>query len=217
MPEQTNLIDAAIAVGVSRFLPADFAGDLSIPLHRSLHINEDKVATEEYLKQRESKISHTSIRTGPLFDFCLSYGVLVNMKERSVILYDSGDKPFSTTTVATASEAVAKVLKLGEQSKNRAFRVQDIVTTQNQLLKLGKEMFPDAEWTVKPASTAELATKAEDLFKTDPNNRMAIVMQRGVAVFGPDYVSDFGAADNAELGIQTMDETQVKELLKRFG
>lgn len=216
LPEQTNLIDAAIAAGVSRFIPADFAGDLSIPLHRTLHINKDKVATEEYLQKHESSISHTSIRTGPLLDFCLARGVLINMKDRSVHLFDSGDKRFSTTTISTASAAVAAVLKLGDRSKNRAFRVQDIVTTQNQLLKLGKEITPGSEWTIKPASTAQLAILADETFKADPNSMKATVMQRGVAVFGAEYTSDFGQSDDAELGIRMMDETQLKELLKTF-
>ncbi|MCJ1397125.1 hypothetical protein MMC11_000317 [Xylographa trunciseda] len=216
LPEQINLIDAAIAAGVPRFLPADFGGDLTIPLHRALNVNRDKVATEEYLQQHESSISHTSIRTGPLLDFCLSRGVLVNIKDRSVILFDSGDKHFSTTTIATAGAAVAAALKMGDKSKNRAFKVQDIVTTQNELLRLSKEVLPGAEWTVKPASTEDMANKANEAFKLDPNSRMGSVMQKAVGVFGAEYISDFGMSDNAELGLRTMDETQVKELLRKF-
>ena len=200
---------------MSRFLPADFAGDLTVPLHRALHVNRDKVATEEYLQEHESSISHTSIRTGPLLDWCLSRGVLVNMKDRSVTLFDSGDKRFSATTLATAGAAVAAVLKMGAaQARNRAFKVQDIVTTQNRLLELAKEVTPGAEWTVKPASTADMASKANEALKADPNSRLASTMQKAVGVFGADYTSDFGASDDAELGIRMMDETQVKELLK---
>ena len=216
LPEQVNLIDAAIAASVSRFLPADFASDLTIPLHRTLNINKDKVITEEYLQKHEPSISHTSIRTGPLLDFCLSRGVLIHMKERSITLFDSGDKRFSTTTVSTASAAIVAVLKMGDKSKNRAFKVQDTVTTQNQLLKFGKEVTPGAEWTVKPASTTEMAKKAIEALKADQNSRMAVGMQRAVGVFGPEYTSDFGGADNAELGIRMMDETQLKELLTKF-
>jgi len=216
LPEQTNLVDAAIAASVSRFLPADFAGDLTIPLHRALKINKDKVATEEYLQKHESSISHTSIRTGPLLDYCLSQGILINMKDRSMTRFDSGDKRFSCTTMATASAAVATVLKMGGKSENRAFKVQDIVTTQNQLLKLGKEVVPGAEWTIKPASTVDMEIKANEAFKADPNSIMGSMMQKAVFVFGAEYISDFGASDNAELGIRMMDETQVKELLKTF-
>ena len=134
------------------------------------------------------------------------------MKDRSVTLFDSSDKRFSTTTIATASAAVVAVLKMGAKSKNRAFKVQDIVTTQNQLLKLGREVLPSAEWTVKPARTADMVSKANEAFKANPNSRIGSIMKKAVGVFGAEYTSDFGASDNAELGIHMMDETQVKEL-----
>ena len=66
------------------------------------------------------------------------------MKERSITLFDSGDKRFSTTTMYTAGVAIVAVLKMGDNSKNRAFKVQDIVTTQNRLLELSKEVTPGA-------------------------------------------------------------------------
>ena len=216
LPEQINLIDAAIAAGVSRFLLADFAGDLTIPLHRAMQVNQDKVTTEEYLQRHESNISHTSIRTGPLLDLCIFRGVLINMKEQSVTFFDSGDKRFSTATISTASAAVAAVPKMGDKSKNRAFLVQDIVTTQNQLLKLGKEVTPGSEWTIKPASTAEMADNANEAFKAGLKSRIASVMQKVVGVFGSESSSDFGESDDAELGIRTMNETELKELLKKF-
>ena len=116
----------------------------------------------------------------------------------------------------TAGAAIVAVLKMGDNSKNRAFKVQDIVTTQNQLLELGKDLTSGAEWTVKPASTAEMAKIASEAIKADPNSRMAAMMQKAGGVFGQEYTSDFGEANNAELGIPMMDETQLKELLKKF-
>lgn len=151
-----------------------------------------------------------------MLDFCLSRGVLVNMKDRSVTLFDSGDKRFSTTTTATASAAVAAVLKMGPESKNRAFKVQDFVTTQNQLLKLAKKVLPNEEWTLKPVSTAAMADQANEAFKADPNSPMGSMIQKAVGVFGAEYTSDFGASDNADLGIRMMHENQVTELLKTF-
>jgi hypothetical protein len=216
LPEQTNLIDAAIAAGVSRFLPADFGGDLTSPHLRTLIISRDKVATEEYLQKHESRISHTSIRTGPLIDWLLSRGVLVNMKDRSVTLHDSGDKRFSATTLTTAAAAVVAVLKMGTESQNRAFKVHEIVTSQNQLLKLAKEILPGVEWIINSASTAEMTSKSNELLKADPNSRMGLQLQQAVTIFGPQYNSVFEEPDNADLGIPMMDETQVKELLKTF-
>ena len=138
------------------------------------------------------------------------------MKDRSISRYDSGDKRFRTTTIATASAAVATILKMGHYSTSGAFSVQDIVTTQNQLLNLAKEILPDVEWIVNAASTQELASKANEAFRTDPNSRLGSIFQKAVSIFSPEYPSDFGEADNAELGIRMMDETQLKEVLKTF-
>ena len=207
---------ASIAAGVSRFLPADFASNLTISLHRQLNINKDKVITEDCLQKHESSISHTCIGTGPLLDFCLSRDVLIHMKERSITLFDFDDKRFSTTTMPTASVAIVAVFKMVTAPKTCAFEAQDIVTTQSRLLELGKEITPGAEWTVKPGSAAEMAEKASEAFKADPNSRMAAMMQKAVGVLGQEYTSDFGEADNAELGIRVMDGTQLKEMLMKF-
>jgi len=61
-----------------------------------------------------------------------------------------------------------------------------------------------------------MASKAEEAFKADPNGRMGVVLQKTVAVFGSEFSNDFGEADNVELGIDMMDESQVKEVLRRF-
>jgi hypothetical protein len=201
---------------VSRFLPADFACDLRNTSLRALNVNKAKVITEEYLRSHESKISWSSIRTGPLTDFCLARGVLINMKERSILLYDSGNKRFSTTTIETASKAIVAVLKLGDKSKNRAFRIQDFVLTQNKLLQVGKEILPDVEWKIVPASTSALAEKAKAAYEEDPDSRTGSMMQKAVTVFGDGHPSDFGVSDNAELGIEMMDDDKLRKLLKSF-
>jgi hypothetical protein len=164
LPEQTNLIDAAIAAHVPRFIPASFDGNINDPSLSTFHFRHRKIATQQYLKERESLISHTSVRTGPLLDFVLARGGIINMKERSMTRFDDGEKRFSTTTTETAAKAMAAVLKMEKEmwEEKREFWVHDVVTSQNELLKLGKEVVPDAEWTVTNASTEDMARKMEE-------------------------------------------------------
>lgn len=86
------------------------------------------------------------------------------MKERSMTRFDDGEKRFSTTTTETAAKAMAAVLKMEKEmwEEKREFWVHDVVTSQNELLKLGKEVVPDAEWTVTNASTEDMARKMEE-------------------------------------------------------
>ncbi|KAH6718430.1 hypothetical protein BKA61DRAFT_599606 [Leptodontidium sp. MPI-SDFR-AT-0119] len=227
LPEQTNLIAASITSGVTRFLPSSFATPLNTPGKRTLRIHRDKLFTSSYLQARTSLISHTIIHTGPLLDYLLNIGVLVNLKSRTITLFDDGEKRFSTTTMATASAAVAAVLKMGEGSANREFCVHDVVTCQNELLELAKEVVLAStgsgsesgnaqEWTVARMDTGECERKAEEAFRVDGDSAMGMHLQKVVGVFGKAFTSDFGEADNRELGIEMMDRKQLKEVLGRF-
>ena len=98
--------------------------------------------------------------------------------------FDDGEKRFSTTTIETASKALAAVLKMGKGAENREFWVHDIVTSQNELLRLGKEVVPDAEWAVTDASTEDMTRKMKEMAKVDPKSRMVDVIQKALAIFG---------------------------------
>jgi hypothetical protein len=137
------------------------------------------------------------------------------MKEHSMTRFDDGDKRFSTTTTETASKAVAAVLNMGKEAENREFWIHDIITSQNELLKWGKEVVPDAEWKVTLVSTEEMARKVVEASKADPKSRMVNIMLKGLAIFGKEFNSVF-EADNEVLGIGLMGESEVKEVLRSF-
>jgi hypothetical protein len=138
------------------------------------------------------------------------------MKSHTMTRRGDGNKRFSTTTISTAAKAVVAVLKMGEKSKNRAFKVQDLVTSQNELLKFGKELTPGVEWKVEVQEIEEIRKGFEEANKLDPNSRLSNMLEKALAVFAPEFPADFGVGDNKELGIDIMDEGQVKEVLKRF-
>lgn len=182
-----------------------------------MRVHRDKLLTMDYLRSRQSEISWTCVHTGPLLDYLLNIGVLVNLKGRSITLFDDGEKRFSTTTMGTAAKAVVAVLRGGEKFANREVRVHDVVTSQNELLRLAKEVVPDGdEWSVTSLSTEDCARRAKEAFEVDPDSPMGIQMEKVVGVFGREYGSDFGEADNGELGIAVMSEEHLKEVLAIF-
>jgi hypothetical protein len=141
------------------------------------------------------------------------------MKERSMTRFDDGEKRFSTTTTETGAKAVAAVLKMEKEvwDEKREFWVHGIVTSQNELLRLRKEVVPDSEWTVTNASTEEMAKKMEEMAKVYPKSRMVDITQKTFMIFGKEFrFSDFGDVDNEVLRIGLMDERQIKEVLKEF-
>lgn len=191
--------------------------DLRYPFNRALHINKDKVATEDHLRSKQARISYTSVHTGPLIDYCLGIGALINLKKRTQNRYDDGDMRFSTTTTTTAGKAVAAVLLLAPKTANRVYHIQDCVTTQNQLLRLAKELTPGQEWTITHASTDEMAAKADEQFDADPKSREGLILQRGSAMFGR-HSSHAGIEDNCALGVPPAlsDEASLKALLQSY-
>lgn len=183
-----------------------------------MRVHRDKVLTMDYLRSRQTEISWTCIHTGPLLDYLLNIGVLVNLKGRSITLFDDGEKRFSTTTMGTAGKAVVAVLRGGEKFANRKVTVHDVVTSQNELLRLAKEVVTcnREEWSVTSLRTEDCERRAQEAFEADPDSGVGIQMEKVVGVFGKEHGSDFGKADNMELGIPVMSEEQLKQVLAKF-
>ena len=131
------------------------------------------------------------------------------------MLFDDGEKRFSTTTTETAARAVAAVLKMGGAAENREFWIHDKVVCQNELLRLGKEVLPDVDWKVEEVSTQELRKKAEEAMKVDRKSRMVDVMTKILGIFGSEFEGVFLRPDNEELGIGILGEEEVKAVLSR--
>lgn len=66
---QQNLVDAAIAAGVKRFLPSEFGPPSRDEKFTTLHpALPPKVATVDYLRSKESQISWSALIPGAFFD-----------------------------------------------------------------------------------------------------------------------------------------------------
>lgn len=67
VPKQKTVIDAAVAAGISRFVPSEFGFDLSTPFNSVQPSYKGKVAIETYLKEKAAenpKFSYTFISNG---------------------------------------------------------------------------------------------------------------------------------------------------------
>lgn len=64
----------------------------------------------------------------------------MDLKEKSISLFDGGECLFSATSLATISKAVASILTHLEQMKDRAVYVQDTATTLKKLAAMGKKV-----------------------------------------------------------------------------
>ncbi|KAL4749341.1 hypothetical protein BDW72DRAFT_204885 [Aspergillus terricola var. indicus] len=165
--KQTNLIQAAVAAGVSRFIPSEFGSDLDNPVNRAAPTYKGKVTTQELLKglAAENKISYTIIYNGAFLDWGLTHGFPIDIDKRTAVLHDGGERVYSTTTQPTIGNAVVSVLARPEETKNRVVRISEANVTIKQLLSLVQKVVGDQDWTVTETNIDQEVEKAWALIK----------------------------------------------------
>ena len=217
--QQPKLIDAAVAAGVKRFLPSEFGSDLSNPKTRQLPVFGHKVAAQEQLIKAAGSgpITYTFIQNSAFLDWGLEHDfILAVSKGKQPVIYDGGDSVFSSTTLSTVADAVVGVLEHPEETKNRTVFIEDIKVTQNQLLKLAKEVAPERDWTPKHVKIDDLTNQSDNDLATGNIGPMTFVNYLFRAVMDPAYGGDFQKTDNELLGLKGKTEKDIKEIIAKL-
>ncbi|KAI5920577.1 NAD(P)-binding protein [Camillea tinctor] len=213
---QKVLLDAAIKAHVKRFIPSEYGSDSQNEKSSQLPFFVPKRKFQEVIKKEADagNVEYTLISTGPFLDMCIDAGLFVNLKEKSVTLYDGGNRLFSTTTVTTLGKAIVGVLQHPEETKNRAVYIQDIAITQKRIVEMGKKAVGSDGWKeeVVPITTF-LKEIEEEEKKSTPDYTVLMFNSVKVGIFGEGYGSHFQNLDNKILGIKGLTEDEVQGLL----
>lgn len=212
-----RLVEAAQTAGIQRFIPSEFGSDTSNPLTAQLPVFADKVAVlqklEEVAKQ-DAAFSWTGVINGPFFDWGLEHKFFVNLQGPSTRIFDGGDVPVSSTTLAGIGRAVAGVLKHPDETKNRHVFVADVQFTQNQLLDLSGNGDKIQRENVKTEDVEKQAYEA--LKQSPPDGRTFATNLILRAVYGGKYGALFTKTDNELLGVQKLSDSEVADLVKKY-
>lgn len=172
---------------------------------------EDRVLAEA----ERGVFNFTGIHTSLLFDWALSMGVLLNCKDKGVtMVFDGGDVRLSVTMLDDAGKAVVAALENPEETRNQFLKVHSKVVTQNEMLKLGKEVRPDKEWERREVDTAVLEKNSWEKWEKGDRSRE---VQRGFmprTSFGLG-LGLFEEVENELLGVRVMSDEEVKDLIRR--
>jgi hypothetical protein len=154
---QQQLIDAAIAAGVKRFIPSDFGSNTQdARVLAQVPIFQDKVDTVKYLKTKEDAISWSSVITSPFFDWGLKVGFLgFDASTKTAELIDDGKATFSSTNLRGIGRAVVEVLQKPDLTKNQYVFISSFQTTQKEILEIAEKISGE-KWTVKNVSSKDL-------------------------------------------------------------
>ncbi|OKL64152.1 hypothetical protein UA08_00333 [Talaromyces atroroseus] len=184
---QPAIVEAAIETGVSRFLPSEFGANTFSPKAAEIPIFKGKIAFQKYLKTKVDQnptLSYSLIIHGPLFDFCLAQGLLCDLKNRQMTVYDGGDNRFSTTCITDLGTVVSGVLKHPEETKNRAIFVEGANLSQNELLRI-VEKVTEGKWITTDENLSDLNQAMHtELRKDSPNASVFVPGFLRVAIFG---------------------------------
>ncbi|OAQ77080.1 NmrA-like family protein [Purpureocillium lilacinum] len=210
---QKPMIDAAVAAGVKRFIPADYTSFSTDPTAAQLPQHLPLKAVQTHLQDyaHAGRLEYTIVATGVFLEFLIDYGFAVNLKEKSAQLWGEGDHPVSATSLAAAARAVAAVLKNPEETKNRAVFVHELAVSQAKILALGKEIAPaGTEWTVAKFEdpNAEFENRLQAVLqKPEMSTIMALIV---ATLLSGQFKAQFGQLDNDLLGVRTLTEDDLK-------
>jgi len=140
---QIRIADAAVKVGVSRFVPADFGScdSESVRALELVPLYKAKKRVREYLQRlaegSAGGFGWTSLVCGHFFDYGLRGGLLhFDVRGRRVRVFDGGDVRASFSTLERVGEAVVRVLEREGETEGRVLFVQSFCVSQNQVLEV---------------------------------------------------------------------------------
>ncbi|KAF9533157.1 hypothetical protein CPB83DRAFT_942539 [Crepidotus variabilis] len=194
---QINLIDAAKANGVKRFIPSEFGSDtINSQVATVVPIFGPKLNAVAHLRSLESdEFTWTAIITGAFLDWGIRVNFLaVDNKAKKLFKWDDGSVPFSLTNLLTVGKAVASLL--GDSSKlsatsNKYIYIASHTITLNQYIEAVKKATPGQEWTIEEVDSEATLKKASEEFKA--GNHFAAYDLLKVITFGK---RQLGAYDN---------------------
>lgn len=217
MDSQLKLLDATIAAGVKRYIPSDFGSDFSNPKAATLPIYHGMEAVRKILEEKvkhHPEFSYTSVRNGVFLDWGLALGFQLDLKSDKPAIYDGGDRPFSTSTLATVGKSVVGVLNHPEETKNRAVYVHDMVLTQHQVLASARRVAPERKWEPVEASTVDAEAQARENFAKGLTDIMSCVGFFFRSVLAEGYGGEFKNVDNELLGLGFKTDDDLDEMVK---
>lgn len=214
--QQVLLVEAAAKAGVKRFIPSEFGADTLNEKAAAIPVFKNKLAVHDALKKEavSGGMTYTIICTGPFLDWCIMVGLIMNLKEKSITLFDGGNRVFSTTTLPTIGKAVVGVLKHPEETKDRAVYVQETAITLKELATMGKKATGPDGWKETVVPVAQVLEEAwAELKKEQPNPHVFVYNFIKAAIWGEGYGSHFERLDNELLGVKEMNDVGLQSLV----
>jgi hypothetical protein len=216
--DQKTIIDAAVEAGVKFFMPSEFGLANTHPLlQRDFPIFADKNRIQAHLEgyRQQGKIDYALLFVGLWLDWGIQ-GFILDVKNKTVGLWDGGERPISMTTMASIGKAVVGVLE-GKVKGKREVRVKDINIPQKRLYELAAEVVGKDRWQVKTVDTARVAAVASEKLRQGTatlDDIYAFVYRASTAEqYGQPWKPE--EDDSESIGLRIWTEDDVRDLIRK--
>jgi uncharacterized protein YbjT (DUF2867 family) len=187
LKDQPVIVQAALKAGVKRIIPSEFGLDTTDPAvyNHPVFILLGKPALHKQLKEASSQgLTYTIILTGAFLSWMINRGIMLgfDVKSRTATIYNDGTTKFVGTELDQIGQFVVAVLQNPEKTKNKVCRIGTAVTSQQEILSYYEKKSGNLKWTVKHATTQDLADKSNQEFAKG-NNRQAVIHGLSTLIF----------------------------------
>ena len=216
LAKQQLLVEAVVDAGVKRYIPSEFGSNTSNAMVRQLPVFKDKIIIQDLLKEKAAagQITYTLVNNGAFLDWGIKLGLIADAKNRKLTLFDGGHRRFSTTTLAAIGTAVAGVLKHPAETENRVVYVQSAALTLKDLSSLGQKA-TGTTWEETTATIDDQLAKAwAELKREKPDPAVFVVPFLLASIFGEGYGNHFVNNDNELLGVKTLGDADIVEIIR---
>lgn len=216
---QINLVDAAIAASVYRYLPSEYGLDTNKPEIGGLPIFEAATAGLKHMHEKCAAsggvTTYTEVHNGGFLDWCFETGFLgILPRERVVTLYDDGSNEIAYTMVEWVGKTVVSVLMHPEETANRGVWVANTYVSQKQLFTLAKEALGAEGWTIKHKNTDEMLVNSMAKLETGDIDLESLL--DFIRVADVKYETRWEKDDNELLGIPRLSNEDIKAVIKKY-
>lgn len=214
---QKLIIDAAVAAGVKFFVPSEYGLDSTgEAINRDFPTWRPKSQISDYLAElkTQGKIDYALIMVGLFLDWGMEK-FIVDVRNKTIELWDGGNTPISLTNVAEIAKAVVAVLK-GKGGGKVDLRVKNINISQRRLYELATEVVGKDGWTVAESDTTTAVAEAEENIRNGRPDRSYAFLKRAVADGRYGSVWNPEQDDSKRLGLEVFTEEDVLEVIKKL-
>ncbi|KAF7357575.1 NAD(P)-binding protein [Mycena sanguinolenta] len=217
--DQITLVDAAVAAGVKRFIPSNFANAPDMKgLEPLMKIREVNASVERYADGKRDvnpDFSWTSICNGVFIDLALKrfspiFGF--DIPARTAKIYDSGNEAFTASTMPDIARAVAGVLEHSVETANKHVLIRSVQTTQNEILAT-VEAQTGEKWTVNHVNSAEIIAEGEAMLAAGNGRAYGVLVAAQLFQDGAGR-SIVVSRENAANGLVGVEEKDISTIVR---